>query len=122
MVGVLTVWRRLESVAADFLRRTELGLSVSGRLYLTRLLIEAARTVEQDGKANDADALFRADEAVRSLLATAGGLAWTEGPGEAFGFFLGAAVGGERGRITAAKLKKALRELCPIWPICKAAR
>ncbi len=120
VVVIFRVWRHLLISSERFLRRAEIGLTVSGRLYLWRLLQKGAATVVREGKENDVGEITRAQDAAEQLLATAAGISpASSGPGMELGIFLGAVSGPASRRISAADLKLALRYMCPLWPFCE---
>lgn len=125
---MVAVRQRLAHAAEAFLRESDLGLSMSGRVYLLWLLTKAARVIVQEGKARDESELRRAEEAVHILLSTAAGLGTTRGSGVPLGLyfgvgpFLAAEYGVPRREISARDLRAALHKLCPIWPFCRRKR
>jgi hypothetical protein len=115
---MLTAIRRLREAADRFRRETEIGLTISGHLYLWRLLLKGASTIAGEGKQHDEEEIARAQAATERLLAAAAGLSATNGPGMEMGLFLAAVGGASSRRISAPDLRLALRQLCPLWPFC----
>jgi hypothetical protein len=115
---MLSVWQILIRQSERFVRELGVGLTISGRIYLWRLLWRAAVQVSRAEREGDRAALERAEVALRRLLMAAAGLSFSSGPETELGLFLGAVGGSASRRISAADLKAALRQLCPIWPFC----
>jgi hypothetical protein len=116
---MVTVWRRLLSTAQQFLREAEVGLTVSGRIYLWRLLQKGAVKIVSEGKGHDEREIGRAQVATERLLDAAAGLSAANGPEQELGLFLGMASTESSRRISAANLRLALGHLCPLWPFCE---
>lgn len=117
----IRIQRRLARAARAYLERSNLGISVPGRIYLSWLLTKAAIRVVSERQHYDESALTGADDAVWRLLSVAAESAGLEpGSGNLAGmlfFSVGSPL--PRRRILARHLRAALRKLCPgFWPFC----
>ena len=100
------------------LGESSLGLTPSGRAYLTYLLGKASANITLDGRGGDAEALSIAEQRVEQLLATAAGASATS-EGSYLDLQAGLGRGRSPGRISAEDLRRALRILGPVWPFVR---